>query len=68
MLVPFVALNSRHPNTTQCAKGSDQKWHRLEAKEMRESTERALQAYVQPLNLVTLFKYLGRILAALDDD
>ena len=33
-----------------------------------ESMERTLQAYVQTLNSVTLFKYLGQILTASCDD
>ena len=35
---------------------------------MREITERAFQAYGRPLVMVTLFKYLGRVLTAVDDN
>ena len=31
---------------------------------MRESAERAFQAYVRPLGIFTNFKYLGRVLTA----
>ena len=41
ILVPWEGLNSRHPNTTQCTKREDLKWHRLAAEEMRLITERA---------------------------
>ena len=33
---------------------------------MRESTERAFEAYVAPLENVTAFKYLGRVMTAGD--
>ena len=35
---------------------------------MRESTERAFEAYGEPLVNLTAFKYLGRVLTAVDDD
>ena len=35
---------------------------------MWESAERSFQAYSRPLATVTLFKYLGRVLTAADDD
>ena len=36
--------------------------------EMQESAERAFQAYGRSLAMVTVFKYLGRFLTAVDDD
>ena len=39
MLVPWAALNSLHPNTSQCAKGVDRKLHSLEVGYLRESTK-----------------------------
>ena len=36
--------------------------------EMQEIAERAFQAYGRPLVIVTLFKYLGRLLTAVDDN
>ena len=35
---------------------------------MRESTERAFEAYGSPLENVTAFKYLGWVMTAVDDD
>ena len=37
VLFPWVALNFRHPNTTQCAKGVERKRHRLADEEMQAS-------------------------------
>ena len=54
--------------TTQSARGADRKRRRLAEAELRESTERALTAYVEPLVNVTAFKYLGRVLTARDDN
>ena len=68
MMVTWVALNVRHTNTTQCAKGEQRKRRRLATEEMREIMERAFQAYRIPLNLVTLFNNLDWIMMALDDD
>ena len=67
MLVPWAALSGRHPNTIQCTNEVERKWRRLAEEEVRTSTERAFQAYGLPLNLVSSFKYLGRILTALKD-
>ena len=36
--------------------------------ELRESSERAFQAYGEPLKTATLFKYPGRVLTAGDDE
>ena len=35
---------------------------------MRESTERAFEAYGAPLENVTAFKYLGWVMTVVDDD
>ena len=35
---------------------------------MRESTERAFEAYEETLENVTEFKYLGQVMTAVDDD
>ena len=58
MLVPRRALNRRHPTTEQCAGGKEQKRRRLAEAELRESTERAFEAYREPLENVPAFKYL----------
>ena len=36
--------------------------------ELRESTERAFEAYRKPLDNVSAFKYLGRVMKVGDDD
>ena len=36
--------------------------------ELWESSERAFQAYAEPLENVTTFKYLGRVMTEGDDD
>ena len=36
--------------------------------ELRDSTERAFDAYGKPLETVSTFKYLGRVMTAGDDD
>ena len=56
------------PPPPSAPRGGSRKWRSLEAEYMQARTERALQAYSQPLNLVTFFKYLGRTLTTSDDD
>ena len=65
---PRRALNGRHPGTTQCLKGAERKRQRLVETERRENSERSFEAYGKPIESVTEFKYLGRILTATDDD
>ena len=64
MLVPWRTLNKRHLNTAQCAKRAERKRRWLAEEELWESTERSLQAFGEPLETVTLFKYLGRVMTA----
>ena len=45
MLVLRKALNGRHPDTAQCARGVERKRRRLTEAEMRERLARALEAY-----------------------
>ena len=68
MQVPLRELNGRHPDTAKCLKGAEQKRRRLAEAEKRENLERAFEAYGALIESVTEFKYLGRILAANDDD
>ena len=68
MLVPWRTLNRRHPATAQCTRGADCKRRKLVEEELRESTERAFEAYGDPLENMTEFKYLGRFMTAVDDD
>ena len=68
MLVPRRALNGRHPATAQCTRGVERERRRLAEAETRESSERAFEAYGEPLENVTTFRYLGQVLTAGDDD
>ena len=68
MQMPCKSLNGQHITTYQCNKGVYWKRQRLEEEYIRESEERAFQAYISPLETVTSFKYLGRFLTAADDD
>ena len=68
MLVPQKALNGRYLATALCRQGMDRKWRRLAEYEVWEGTERSLTAYGFPLYQVASFKYLGRVLAAEDNN
>ena len=68
MQVPRKGLNGRYIGTAQCAKGAERKRQRLAETETRENLDRAFSAYGQPMEAVTDFRYLGRILTATDDD
>ena len=68
MLVPWRALNNRHPATFQCARGAKQNRRQLAEAEVRERSKRAFEAYGEPLETVTAFMYLGQLLTAGDDD
>ena len=68
MLVPWRTLNGRHLNTAQCSRGAERNRRRLAEEELRERSERAFQAYGEPLVNVTTFRYLGRVMTAGDDD
>ena len=68
MLVPRQALNSRHYVMAQCVRGAERKSWRLAEAETRESSERAFEAYREPINVFSTFRYLGRVLMEGDDD
>ena len=68
VLVPSRALNGQHPATAQCSKGAERKRQRLAETGTRESLERAFEAYGEPINNVSEFRYLGRVLTAGDND
>ena len=68
MLVLWRALNGKHHETAMCRKGAERKQRRMTESELRESTERAFEAYRKQLEAVHSFKYLRRIITAGDDD
>ena len=65
---PRRALNGRHLGTAQCLKGAERKRRRLAEAETRENSEQGFEAYGDPIESVTEFKYLGGILTETDDD
>ena len=66
--VPSKALNGRHLGTIQCRTGTERKRRRLAEAKMRENLERVFHAYGKPMEAVSDFCYLGRLLTATDDD
>ena len=62
------ALNGRHMGTSQCRTGTERKIIGLAEAEMQENSERAFHAYGKPMEAVSEFCYLGRMLTATDDD
>ena len=68
ILVSWYALNRRHLVTAQWDRGVERKIRRLAEEELREILERAFQAYGTPLDNVTEFKYMGRVMKSVDED
>ena len=68
MLVTWKDLNGTHRITAQCTQGAERKRQRLAAEEEREVTSRAFRAYGRPLEMVTSFKYLGRLISETDNN
>ena len=67
MLVPQKALNGTHRCTLQCTWGADRRRRHLSTEEEREVTARDFSAYWRPLEMLTYFKDLGRVILATDD-
>ena len=68
MLDPWHMLNERRLVTAQCTSRAERKRSGLAEEELRESLDRAFQAYVETLENVTAFRYLGRLMPAGDED
>ena len=68
MLLNWHDMNRRHLSNTQCSRGAESKQRCPSEEELRESLERAFQAYGEPLENVTSFKYLGRVLTLGNDN
>ena len=68
MQIPWASLNGGHRNTAMCARGADRKKRRLAAEAARKARETVFHAYGQPLENVSLFKYLGRMVSDDDND
>ena len=68
MLVPWKALIGTHRRTEQCTWGEERRRWRLAAEEEREVTARDFSAYGLPLEMVTSFKYLRRVISATENN
>ena len=68
MFVPWVALNQRLPTTNLCTQNIDRKRRQMAEEEVWVSAVIAFQVYGRPLETVSSFKYLGRLITAMDDD
>ena len=68
IMVPWCALNGRHLVNAQFSKEAEREQRWLVEEDLQESLERAFQAYGEPLETVTLFKYLGRVLTVGGED
>ena len=66
--IPRKALNGRHLGTAQCKKGAERKRRQLAETETQENSEWAFRAYGKPMEAVSEFRYLGRLLTATDND
>ena len=62
------ALNGSHLGTIQCRTGTERKRRRLAEAMMWDNSEWAFHAYGKPMEAVSEFRYLGRLLIATDDD
>ena len=61
-------MNGRHLATDQCTERQERNCRKLAEEELQEILERDFQASWEPLETVTSFKYLGRVLTVGDDD
>ena len=68
MFVTQKALNGRNLVTAVCQRVMYMKWCRLTEEEAQVGAERALTSYGVTLSQVNSFNYLGRVLAAEEDD
>ena len=68
ILVPWYDLNRRHLATAQWDRGAERNIRRLAEKELWEISERAFQAYGDTLDNVAVFKYMGKVITAGDED
>ena len=57
-----------HQSTAQCEKGAERKQRRLAAEEERVVTSSVFSAYGRPLEMVTSFRYMGRVILAADEN
>ena len=68
MFVPWRSLNGSNKSKEMCRGGADKKRRRLAEAEVRDSAEMAFEVYVDQIQTVPRFKYLGRILTEGGED
>eukprot|EP00797_Seminavis_robusta_P003406 Sro1211_g252850.1 Reverse transcriptase (RNA-dependent DNA polymerase) (1066) ;mRNA; f:30706-34100 len=68
MHVTYQALNTTHPSSHLCIEGQQRKLRRQNLEAVRKSREVVFTALNQPIETVTSFRYLGRILSANNND
>ena len=68
MLVPWKALDGMYRHTSQCNWGADWNICQLAAEEGRDLTSRYFSAYGIPLEMMTSFRYLGRVILTADEE
>ena len=61
-------LDRYHPNISLCTRGTDRKRRILVEEESREVAATYFRAYVNPIDIINSFRYLGRIFITTDDD
>ena len=67
-MVPWHTLKVSHLATAHYARGAERKRRRLDEEELRESMDMAFQAYGEPLENVTTFRYMRQVMKAGDDE
>ena len=68
MLVPWWSLNGLHRRTAQCKKRVERKQRNLALDEEKAVNSRAFKSHGVPIEMVTSFQCLGRVILAADDD
>ena len=61
-------MNHHHPATALCAWGAERKIRCLEEEESWVGAVTAFHDYDRPLEIVSSFKYLGRLMTATNKD
>ena len=68
MFIPWAALKCHHPFFDLCAQGFDSQIWRMVEEEAWAGSAMEICDYVRPLETVSSFKYLGRLLTAAGND
>ena len=68
MFVPWAELDLRHPETALCAWREEMNRRHMVEEEDQAGLVTAIQDYDRPLEILSSFKYLGRLLIETDED